>query len=222
MEIKKLVNLRHLYLGTSRSVRCPKQLGELPSLETLDHYISVNPPPTHRRKYKSIELEDLKRLNHLKGCLRISGIASTRDVDQARRAELNRKERIVALELKFGGDGPNGISEEQYSLLLEGLQPHPNLKHLEICAYGGTRMIAKGHDILLTSPYGVIGRISGIICRDLLHMVKSSRIKRVMAYCVGLHNSRGHRRKVATAIDAVHKALGSMNSTVIVSIVDWR
>ncbi|PON92567.1 LRR domain containing protein [Trema orientale] len=87
-----------------------------------------------------MKLEDLNKLNHLKGRLRISGIGWTKDVNQAERAQLNSKDSLVALELEFRGTDRRRYSRDPSYLLLEGLQPHPNLKHLEISFYYGTNV----------------------------------------------------------------------------------
>ena len=82
-----------------------------------------------------MELEDLKELNQLKGRLRISGIAWTNDVNQAKTAQLDGKKDLVVLQLEFqGGGGDKDPS------LLENLQPHSNLKRLEISHYRGATM----------------------------------------------------------------------------------
>ncbi|PON55631.1 NB-ARC domain, LRR domain containing protein [Parasponia andersonii] len=136
-EVEKLANLRHLYFGEFGRSQCPKELGKLTALETLD---LIHVFPNHLRKYeKLVKLEDLSRLNHLKGRLCISRIGwKELDVNQAKRAQLNSKESLVTLVLEFHASGD--LHSEEYLLLLEGLQPHPNLKHLEISECYGAKV----------------------------------------------------------------------------------
>lgn len=134
--IHKLVNLRHLYLKDA--IRLPKGLRELTCLETLNKFC-VATEDSGKFKKRHMKLEDLNKLNHLKGSLCIVGIGRVKDVGEADRAQLKRKEGLVELKLYFGGDSSE-LRSRNSTLLLEGLQPHPNLKHLVIGNYYGTTL----------------------------------------------------------------------------------
>lgn len=134
--IHKLVNLRHLYLD--REIYLPKGLRELTCLETLNQF-EVATEDSGIFKKRHMTLEDLNTLNHLKGSLSIHGIGRVKDVGEADRAQLKRREGLVELTLYFGGDSSE-LRSRNSTLLLEGLQPHPNLKHLVIYSYFGTTL----------------------------------------------------------------------------------
>ncbi|PON92569.1 LRR domain containing protein [Trema orientale] len=131
--IGKLVNLRHLCLG--EPIILPKGLGKLTSLETLD-CIKIS-KGSHASFKKVMKLKDLRKLIKLKGCLSIY-IGNVKDVEEAERAQLEEKEGLVDLVLDLYGLENMEDSTGQSVLLLEGLQPHPNLKRLEIRHYYGT------------------------------------------------------------------------------------
>ncbi|PON92563.1 LRR domain containing protein, partial [Trema orientale] len=129
--IGKLVNLRHLYLG--RPMFLPKELGNLTLLETLD-FVSITSGSSALSK-EVMKLDDFSKLKHLKGRLAIH-IGKVEDVEEAESAQLKNKERLVHLVLNLYGSCTLEPACKAV-LLLEGLQPHPNLKHLEICSYYG-------------------------------------------------------------------------------------
>ncbi|GMN64185.1 hypothetical protein TIFTF001_033263 [Ficus carica] len=135
--IHKLVNLRHLYLMDA--IRLPKGLRELTCLKTLNQF-EVATKDSGIFKKRHMKLEDLNKLNHLEGSLSIDGIGGVKDVGEADRAQLKRKKGLVELKLYFGGDSSE-LRSRNSTLLLEDLQPHPNLKHLVIESYYGTSLI---------------------------------------------------------------------------------
>lgn len=77
---------------------------------------------------------ELKNLNNLKGKLEIHNLEKIRDKKVAKSASLFNKPNIQKLKLVWNEYREDGINDEN---VLEGLQPHPNLKSIEIKGYRG-------------------------------------------------------------------------------------
>ncbi|XP_040992429.1 putative disease resistance protein RGA3 [Juglans microcarpa x Juglans regia] len=133
--ITKLVNLRHLYNDGCWSLTyMPRGLGQLTNLQTLSKFVvhSDSAPKDSGR------LSELNRLNSLRGELEISGLRS-REEDIAldyKGANLKEKEHLQVLTLRWRRGNVNADDE----MALEGFEPHPNLKKLNIYEYGGVRV----------------------------------------------------------------------------------
>ncbi|RVW36712.1 putative disease resistance protein RGA3 [Vitis vinifera] len=83
-------------------------------------------------------MSELKELNNLRGGLWIQGLENVRDVVlESREANLGEKQHIQSLRLNWRRSGAQ--SSEDVESVLEGLQPHRNLKKLCIEGYGGIR-----------------------------------------------------------------------------------
>ena len=137
-QIGKLVNLRHLYIaGCNQLKELPKGIERVTSLRTLDVFIV---PCDYITNNKAMKLGGLKKLENLQGYLCIRGITKVEDASAAMEAELCNKHNLVNLELDFcQGNGPRR-TEAELTSLLEALQPHCNLKGLEVSAYFGTQV----------------------------------------------------------------------------------
>jgi hypothetical protein len=73
-------------------------------------------------------------LNELRGALKICKLEQVRDREEAEKAKLRQK-RMNKLVLEWSDDeGNSGVNNED---VLEGLQPHPNIRSLTIEGYGG-------------------------------------------------------------------------------------
>nr|POF10738.1 putative disease resistance protein [Quercus suber] len=83
------------------------------------------------------KLGELKNLVHLKGSLEIKGLENVTDVQEAENAQLKKKIHLRELRLWFGGEAENR-REENDELVLNALEPHPELESLWIYGYGGT------------------------------------------------------------------------------------
>ncbi|KAK4427328.1 putative disease resistance protein RGA1 [Sesamum alatum] len=131
--IGRLVSLKHLhYSDNSILYQIPQGLEKLTGLQTL------------RVLYAGrgwSKLGYLKELNQLSGYLRLKiSLDDGEDVDEARKANLMNKIHIEELEIVFAD--AMGRTEEEESLrneALEALQPPPNLCHLMIASYEGTK-----------------------------------------------------------------------------------
>ncbi|RVW92100.1 putative disease resistance protein RGA4 [Vitis vinifera] len=120
----KLINLRHLENCNTGSLKgLPKGIGRLSSLQTLDVFIVSS------HGNDECQIGDLRNLNNLRGGLSIQRLDEVKDAGEAEKAELKNRVHFQYLTLEFGKkEGTKGVAE--------ALQPHPNLKSLDIFNYG--------------------------------------------------------------------------------------
>ncbi|KAG8380173.1 hypothetical protein BUALT_Bualt07G0166000 [Buddleja alternifolia] len=129
--IGKLRHLRHLEIdGTDRLKTLPKGIGKLGSLHTLSKFVIT------REDAETCGLEDLNNLKNLRGCLRIEGLGYVTDANEARKAELLKKNQISDLEMDFSPLIQNSNQDE----VIEALELHENVQILQISSFGGTKL----------------------------------------------------------------------------------
>ena len=130
----KLIKLRHLLVDECKEFTepFPKGIGRLRSLRTLEKFIigGIN-------NIGECKLGELKNLVHLKGSLEIGGLENVTDVQEAENAQLKNKIHLRNLRLHFGEPDENRRGEND-ELVLNALEPHPELESLWIYGYGGT------------------------------------------------------------------------------------
>jgi hypothetical protein len=78
-------------------------------------------------------VEELGCLNELRGALKICKLEQVRDREEAEKAKLRGK-RMNKLVFEWNDEGNSSVSNED---VLEGLQPHPDIRSLTIEGYGG-------------------------------------------------------------------------------------
>ncbi|GKV00922.1 hypothetical protein SLEP1_g13530 [Rubroshorea leprosula] len=152
--IGNLINLRHIYFSSEKLM--PAGVGTLTCLQTLKLFIVGQQKGRH--------IEELRGLSQLKGKLEITKLKMVRNREEAIIAELSEKTTIQELALDFdrkidefylrawsppkdSDSNPYSDSEECRSEerrkhdedVLEGLQPHSNLKSLRISNYCGEK-----------------------------------------------------------------------------------
>lgn len=118
--INSLANLRHLYVDATALSLIPS-IGQLSQLQELENFSAG--------KRNGFMISELKNMQELSGKLCISNIHIIRSTHEAMDANMIEKKHLEALELK----GRN-VSKD----VVEGLQPHSNLKELMIEGYGAT------------------------------------------------------------------------------------
>ena len=136
--MKKLINLRHLEIGECYGLTyMPLGLGELTKLQTVTLF-AVGSDSEECRHNRMGRLSELEFLN-LRGQLEITGLSNARG-SEVRVANLGAKQylEILTLNWRLGGELPIKESEETL-LVMESLQPHPNIKVLFIESYTGVR-----------------------------------------------------------------------------------
>ncbi|KAK8619004.1 hypothetical protein V6N13_132973 [Hibiscus sabdariffa] len=121
---KSLVNLRHLYINNGRHV--PMEIGCLTNLQTLPLF-KVG---TERGR----GIGELGFLVELGGELEILCLENVRDKEEARGARLWEKKKLHKLRYRWGFWRQGCRKDEE---VLEGLEPHSNLKSLTIDYYKG-------------------------------------------------------------------------------------
>ncbi|GLU24099.1 hypothetical protein SLE2022_400630 [Rubroshorea leprosula] len=121
--IENLVSLRHIYFDDERHV--PSSIGKLTSLQTLPLFVVGTE--------KGRRIEELKSLNQLRGKLKICKLELVPQ-SEAREARLEDKGELIKLQFVWS---ENRANSDKDMVVLEGLQPHSNLKSLTIEKYRG-------------------------------------------------------------------------------------
>ncbi|KAL0007254.1 hypothetical protein SO802_008756 [Lithocarpus litseifolius] len=147
--IKKLVNLRFLDIrGCHELITTPLEIEHLTCLETILPVVVVRKEGSGAScsgsYYKKKKADSnggpsqLKELHNLGGKLIIENLGYGKDdVSKYKDANLRDKQHLQQLSLQWGWwDGESECDE----MLLEGLQPHPNLKALQLWNYMGVRI----------------------------------------------------------------------------------
>lgn len=125
-----MAKLQHLELDAMFWHKCyklPPNIGNLTSLQNL-HVLPMNPKI-------GCDISELQNMNHLTGRLHISNLEKAKNT---RSAELMNKEKIKELVLEWSNQ--TGQQDEvAHGNTLQYLEPHSNLKKLEIYNYMGAR-----------------------------------------------------------------------------------
>ncbi|XP_050255404.1 putative disease resistance protein RGA4 isoform X2 [Quercus robur] len=134
-ELSNLINLRHIYIDKV-PLRMPKNMGLLTCLQTLPIFV-VGQDEGH-------SIEELGALKNLRGEIDIYNLGFVEDGEEAKSAKLKEKEIFkLGLYNYWDEEGYWDEEEEDYrdkdEKVLEGLQPHRNLKSLTIEGYGGKK-----------------------------------------------------------------------------------
>ena len=124
--LKYLINIRHLYVLCD--TKLPAGIGELTSLQTLEHF--------NVGKEKGYQIEELGSLKNLKGAVDIKNLERVRDKEESMKANMSEKSNLSKLVFRWGCES---VSERNDESVLEGLQPHLNVKELTIDGYKGKR-----------------------------------------------------------------------------------
>uniref|UniRef100_A0A6P3ZR21 disease resistance protein RGA2-like n=1 Tax=Ziziphus jujuba TaxID=326968 RepID=A0A6P3ZR21_ZIZJJ len=139
--LKYMISLRHLLIdGCYRLTHMPGGLGELTSLRTLDHFFVAG----NNSKWKDAAgFAELSHLNNLRGQLVIKRLSHNLQGDAAKSegANLKEKQHLQSLHLlwKSKNVDDGGDIAEHDEMLLEGLQPHVNLKGFRVVRYMGVK-----------------------------------------------------------------------------------
>ncbi|XP_077215827.1 putative disease resistance protein RGA3 [Tasmannia lanceolata] len=121
-----LINLRHLALKGCK-ICTPPELGKLISLQTLTIFVVG--------KESGCGIRELKNLTELRGTIHISNLENVIDGKECKEANFKKKQHLDELTLGWSNNNPQDVAIDEE--VLEGLEPHTNLKTLKILSYGG-------------------------------------------------------------------------------------
>ncbi|XP_060176637.1 putative disease resistance protein RGA3 isoform X2 [Lycium barbarum] len=132
-EMGNMISLRHIYYNSTffnNHFQMPLKMGQLTCLQTLQFFKAG--------LEEGRRIEELGPLKNLRGKLTISRLQLVRNREEAGRAYLQEKPNIYKLAYLWSHDEPEGC-ETNDEHVLDGLQPHHNLRVLEVVDYLGTR-----------------------------------------------------------------------------------
>ncbi|XP_034895927.1 putative disease resistance protein RGA3 [Populus alba] len=144
--MKHMRNLVYLDITFCHSLQfMPCGMGQLICLRKLTLFIVGG--ENDRR------ISELEGLNNLAGELSIVDLVNVKNLKDAKSANLKLKTTLLSLTLSWHGNGDylfypwsfvppqerKNVIQVNNEEVLEGLQPHSNLKKLKICGYGGSR-----------------------------------------------------------------------------------
>ncbi|XP_074291103.1 putative disease resistance protein RGA1 [Silene latifolia] len=141
-DVSKLVDLSTLNVTSCYKLSCmPRGMGLLTRLHTLGLFVVGRASSDGKQCFDG--LEGLHSLNNLKGNLRIR-IGARKNVkyvkeDHGEGAYLRSKERLKRIAFYFKRDEEYGNMEDELALL-EEMQPHHDLRELELSGYHGKTM----------------------------------------------------------------------------------
>ncbi|KAL0461976.1 UNVERIFIED_CONTAM: putative disease resistance protein RGA1 [Sesamum latifolium] len=129
--LKVMRNLWFLEMESHLSLICtPPGLGDLIHLHELSIFI-VGQGSSH-------QIDQLKGLN-LGGSLSIKGLENVSSAEDAKRANLIKKNNLTSLSLLWTNEIQSNYTENCEEVI-QGLQPHQNLERIYIQSYQGSRM----------------------------------------------------------------------------------
>ncbi|XP_073154095.1 putative disease resistance protein RGA3 [Henckelia pumila] len=132
--LKTLVGLRHLVLGVLLSLkRMPLEIGKLTCLRTLSIFIVGNE--------EGLKIGELRNLKNLHGEVAIRNLEEVREKAEAMGACLVEKQNLLSLKFEWSRRETREVNNNDDEVL-EGLQPHQNLKRLVIRNFDGDKFPA--------------------------------------------------------------------------------
>ncbi|PRQ56748.1 putative P-loop containing nucleoside triphosphate hydrolase, leucine-rich repeat domain, L [Rosa chinensis] len=127
----RLINLSHLNVEGTKLEKMPPDMGKLKDLRLLSDFVLDKQAPR-------FQIVELKKLQHLRGALQISGVCNIVHVSDALEVNIMKdKKYLNELVLEWGSSITDNSQIDRE--VLEKFQPHGNLKRLSIYSYGGTR-----------------------------------------------------------------------------------
>ncbi|MQL95890.1 hypothetical protein Taro_028561 [Colocasia esculenta] len=125
--ISNLHNLRHLILSSRGCVRYPVGIGKLTDLQTMPGF-RVSP------RHNQAKLGELKDMNSIRGEFAIKGLHKLTDVNEAKKACLDKKRNISSLNLEWDHLAASSPIDDE---VLESLKPSVKLASLKISGFKG-------------------------------------------------------------------------------------
>lgn len=129
-DLRKMISLRSLEFDTWSVAQMPWRIGQLSGLQTLTMFVVG--------QERGRTITELQGLN-LQGEITIYRLENVKNASDAKKANLKDKRNLCSLSLSWD-DISDANLEQEVEAVLEGLQPHPNLKDLSVWKYIGTKM----------------------------------------------------------------------------------
>ncbi|KAL1809336.1 hypothetical protein ACET3Z_026326 [Daucus carota] len=124
-----LINLRHLYMNRTSGISCMfNQIERLTSLQTLPYFVVS--------KDQNCLVGQLGGLKNLRGEVRLYSLNEVANIEEARKAKLCEKSSIQSLHLNWSNEDKLEDNDQD---VMEGLEPHPDLKTLTIDGFRGKK-----------------------------------------------------------------------------------
>ncbi|RYR71464.1 hypothetical protein Ahy_A02g005727 [Arachis hypogaea] len=153
--MKDLVNLRHLDIRGTKLREMPKGMSKLRSLQFLSNYFVG--------KHEENKIKELGALVDLHQSISIKELENVVNSNEASMAGMFDKDGIDFMTLSWSRNkDENTVDSQMERDILDKLQPHTNLKELEINGYRGTTF----PDWVGHSSYHNITKITLIRCRS--------------------------------------------------------
>ncbi|XVE68912.1 hypothetical protein DITRI_Ditri09bG0107700 [Diplodiscus trichospermus] len=133
-DMRRLINLQYLDIRETNLAMMPQRMDKLKNLRTLTDFVLG--------KQNGSSINELGKLQHLRGKLAISGLQNVVSAKDAKDASLKDKIKLKELKLIWSRDYDieNDDDETEHNReVLEQLEPHRNLEHLSIDSYRGIR-----------------------------------------------------------------------------------
>ncbi|GFZ02692.1 hypothetical protein Acr_15g0013000 [Actinidia rufa] len=140
-DLSELVNLQHLELDDIfwfKASTLPPRMGSLTSLQNLHAF--------HVSQTSGYKIDELKNMNCINGKLLISKLENAVN---AADAQLKDKEKLRNLVFEWSSSNGGQQDEAADETVLEELQPHLDVKELQLIRYKGTRFPSWIRDGLL-------------------------------------------------------------------------
>ncbi|KAA8547768.1 hypothetical protein F0562_004197 [Nyssa sinensis] len=202
-------NLRYLDISGCHSLTSmPAGMGQLTCLQTLSIFIVGQ---EHGR-----QICELKELN-LGGELSIKELDNVRNSEDARSANLTRKQNLLSLSLYWSDNNKDNLPKNA-EVVLDGLQPHSNLKKLRIRWYQGSRFPNWMLDLVLQNLVEISLEYCGR-CNCLPPLGKLPSLK-VLAL-VGLESVKYFNNECYSDGESSFPALESLRFTKMPSLEEW-
>ncbi|KAJ6370987.1 hypothetical protein OIU77_001489 [Salix suchowensis] len=131
-KMKDMKSLIYLDLTGCDSLQCmPSGMGQLGCLRKLGKFIVGKEVGHH--------IGELQRLNYIGGDLSIKDLDNVQGLADAQNANLARKTNLQSLSLSWREDESSSFSEANSEDVLRALEPHSNMKKLQISGYRGSK-----------------------------------------------------------------------------------
>ncbi|KAM4133917.1 hypothetical protein ACJW30_01G367900 [Castanea mollissima] len=208
--MRHMKNLIYLGLKGCDSLTCmPKGMGQLTCLQSLSIFIVG--------KKNGYQLSELKGL-HLRNELSIKELDNVRNFADAKNANLIGKQSLHSLSLVWQNKSQCPVPEQAEGVL-DGLQPHSNLKVLHIHNYLGSKFPTWMQDLLLHD----LVEISLIKCERCEHLPPLGKLPFLKVLTIsGMDSMKYLGNELHGDIASSFPSLEILNLGMMANLEEWR